>query len=582
MNASPDPPPYDPGAYQVTTSLHRVCAYSLKEESDLPPGKKLLVCSKCFETCYVNREMQKLHWPFHKKVCCAVEKDPCPYVRAGKGFESFRACTEHIYWLLDSPRERIKGRSFVYALQQFRRFLMEDQIYFGKKATQKKKIEDLCFSKVLKKLRMFQESFNDNIPVFGYRGEKIWLVLWASPGFANFIMSDKFLLSPAMKELKDQGLPPPKPERFMSYGRIDPDTRLDPKKQHPAPFANFIHAFFLLTTSAVQKSETGIGAGVMAKTMRLWHDPYARASFPSFTGDLNGVHVGPDAARRCEFFYSLWKEGYNQQHIREFDKRTYMSEAMNRFTSGMLHKGMSFEEMKKALDDEWLSEIAIQKWMKKDELIPGLTVPQILKLLMKDEAFFFSVREICYSSILHDLRELLFGTSPGNWAHVPFEEVAASDRVELLNIYLADLDPRLRDTSILPKSSGPSDLPDLPDLPPFNIGPKSSGSPKKIHAALLQLITANSTKELLKVYHSDKESMKVPATKETSKLIQKNYSKVIATKQPLIMVYLQEIEPRYRRKLKKEFNEEGSGSFPDELIGLIAEYLLPEETIWVE
>ena len=117
---------------------------------------------------------------------------------------------------------------------------------------------------------------------------------------------------------------------------------------------------------------------------------------------------------------------------------------------------------------------------------------------------------------------------------------------------------------------------DIPALP------KSSGSPKKIHAALLQLITANSTKELLKVYHSDKESMKVPATKETSKLIQKNYSKVIATKQPLIMVYLQEIEPRYRRKLKKEFNEEGSGSFPDELIGLIAEYLLPEETIWVE
>jgi hypothetical protein len=263
-------------SYKVMTAENdRVCAYSLKQESELSPGKKLHMCSKCKETFYSDRNSQKKHWPIHKHACCAIEKDE-GLKSVQDGFESFEACCRYIKYLLDDPHARIKGRNFLYALQQFRSYLVEEQIYTGKKATQKKKVEALCTANVLHPFSFFYESGNSRMKDWGYRGEKVYKLLWASPGFACYVLSDTFLLSPAMKTLKDNGLAPPEPERFLRHGVIDPQTMHDPVDQLSEPFAHIFQSIFFCTAVSMQKSEIGLGAGVMAKTMRLWNDPYAR------------------------------------------------------------------------------------------------------------------------------------------------------------------------------------------------------------------------------------------------------------------------------------------------------------------
>jgi hypothetical protein len=59
----------------TTKTPHRVCAYMFTYEADLPPGKKLLTCSKCQDTHYKDRVSQKAHWKDHKLFCRSVKED---------------------------------------------------------------------------------------------------------------------------------------------------------------------------------------------------------------------------------------------------------------------------------------------------------------------------------------------------------------------------------------------------------------------------------------------------------------------------------------------------------------------------
>ena len=96
----------------------RVCAYTHVYEKDLPPGQKLLNCSKCHETCYIDKASQIAHWKQgHKHVCCDISKDAkgvgaeTDAQREGTNIEDFDSAMETAGFLLSNP-QRIKGRSF--------------------------------------------------------------------------------------------------------------------------------------------------------------------------------------------------------------------------------------------------------------------------------------------------------------------------------------------------------------------------------------------------------------------------------------------------------------------------------------
>ena len=160
----------------------RICSATFVHEKDLPAGKKLLTCGRCKETCYVSREAQLEHWPWHKFSCCPIEKDPS--LALVQEVDNVASLISLFGWILERPEERVKGRgrALLKILQRLQYLMLETNV---------------------------EDDMTDPHSVTPFQqkicGER-WKVVWAIPGFTQFMCSADFALPETFRRLKDKNL----------------------------------------------------------------------------------------------------------------------------------------------------------------------------------------------------------------------------------------------------------------------------------------------------------------------------------------------------------------------------------------
>ena len=476
----------------------KVCNYSFVEEND--SGKKLLKCSRCSGVFYVDQKSQKKHWPMHKKVCCSLEKDD-PRVRLP--FANAPACLKTIQHLLKDPLQRIKGRLLLHALQEFKRFYAETDLY----ASNPEKVTLELYHAIFGPLSELQRHPSR---------EEIFGLIFAIPGFCSFFLSDDTLLSSAMKELKQKNQPAPSEERDY-FSRENQMLKLAAKKglgYYLSPaytgFVNmlFFNAAFHDTTGRPWQGGTELApdpcplaVALIRRTMKWWCCEYTRVSFPSIS-----IEVKPFSVRSETLFL------------------------MYRLT--FFNRGL------------------IQKWMKEDEYIPGLTIKQIISVLIKDKSFFKTVPDDgkdfdgseCIITTLFDREEAMKPRGPWKF-------LSAADRIELMDL-THDWDyPSLRDF--------PGDI--LTVVQSFVLG--FSGS------MLLEMNT-------------ELNERSTPAHAKTAKRIRGKYDSLMAQLRPQVEIYVDIVEPKYQKAMKDQ--NMMALPFPEDVILQVGEYLFPKDVFYFE
>jgi hypothetical protein len=465
-------------------------------EKDLPKGKKLLRCSKCKETFYKDRESQLMHWPIHKLVCCSIGNDD-PRIRAHRGpssLDSVYACMQTMAWILEKPKQRIKGRLFLYALQQFRALLKTRDMPLANSS----ELRELLSIHILVPICNHEEVEQETIDL-----------IMAIPGFANYMLNDEILLSEKMREYKEKDIPPPPPEVFARDGTIDPKTEYDPKIQLAFPYCEFVLRFFSSVAGNYAEDEISpylkknpLSAAIIRTVMACWMCPYTRVSFKSTpSGDPATRHWVP----RNECFYMLFRAPH--------------------------HPG------DKPFREEYIKE---------SELTPGLTVKQMLKILMDDESLFFTLRKDMAAGLLWSLTY-----HNGDMAKQtgPWKFLTPKDRIELLD-HFQDWRPRApRVICQKPENESMCDLEDF----------------------IVILLTGSTTQTLFKLYDALKEVDN--AHKRTIMMIEENRKELLQDINPSVKAYFDIAEKKYQDAMA------ASGShaqpFPEELLETIGEFALP-------
>ena len=482
----------------------RVCNWTYQKEADLPNGQKLLRCSKCKQTFYIDPESQRRHWPLHKKVCSSLAADD-PRIRNPDRpfqYQNFTDCVEEIDALLQKAEQgTLSGRMLLVAFKELRRFCVETDLYATYSVSS---VSEMLQYKVMDRLQSML-----TLPNRGVVLQK----LWAIPGFACYFLNDQVLLSPEMKRRKELGLPPPKPEKYKFEQRmVDPKTRYDRSYQLLSPYCSIIMS--LLSLTAIQADEssgsTGYGtnisehqgalaAAAIRTGMQLFSCPYTRVAFPACNEYPGGWSL------RSEFYFMLFQ---------------------------LARPGVNINKNR-----------AIMKWAKPDELAPGLTVKDYCRNLMTDQPFLHALEKQSAT------RLVLFFHQNGMMNHeeAPWKFVTPRDRLELLDLY-HDWEP-------------PSLSMDDPLFPRMFLEIALLGVPTKI---LLRM-------------HGEMKNMSPPPDDRTIAMVTRNWTTLLGDSMPLALCWVNMVEKAYEQRMQR------AGltpmTFPEELIQLVAEYALPDDTI---
>ena len=327
--------PYQP------CNKNRVCAYTLVKEKNLPEGQKLFACGKCLETFYIDRESQKKDWvETHKFVCCALKNDR---LEVRQGFDSIDKCFDTLESILagfDNEKTFPKGRLFLHALKEIKAYSIEVVVA----NLHDDEITHHFRDRIYKVIAGF--SFNCHLPP---EWAAFYTFMWSLPGFANAFLSNEIFLSPTMKQYKDEGLPP-----LAKYEIVERDDGSYHYNATPERLMKELNVHYALWIAAVYaRSVKYASAG--GKTWRLaallrngfecWTCPYTRSSFPAYSG----IPFGCISLNRSEFFHFL-----------------------------LASAGLSGEE----------SPLDFVPWLRKGELLPGMTLKALFAVTMEDEAFF--------------------------------------------------------------------------------------------------------------------------------------------------------------------------------------------------
>ena len=155
----------------------RICNSTYFNEGGLPKGQKLLLCSKCKETWYLNRKEQRANWPIHKQTCIEIEKDD---KRIHKTL-SFKEARKLFQELLRNPKELIKGRLFFHVFRELARNCMERKD---------------CYVTIRDEV-VFHETFKreviDHLQRNTIGGEAVMYQILTIPGFTNYLFQDDLL-----------------------------------------------------------------------------------------------------------------------------------------------------------------------------------------------------------------------------------------------------------------------------------------------------------------------------------------------------------------------------------------------------
>jgi hypothetical protein len=525
--------------YQV--SPKKVCAFTFISEDELPGDQKLVQCGQCKETHYLNRDAQEKHWDIHKLVCRPIEDEEA-VVRGSHGFNDYFACLKALGWMLEDPLKRIKGRFFLYALQQYRSYLMDTDIC---ETLGRGPVTDAAADLVL---RPFFELADSDA------GRQIFELLWAIPGFASYFMAEDVFISPRMKYLKENNFPPPEEERFLKHRVIDPET-MHPISYHlEVPYFRFIDELFqgtivscavcpgcLIKNDTLEsgkcQSNPALGAAMSKAMMRAWIDPYARASIPSLV-------LAPDDDSRC-FTRS---EMFSQMFLESIEQKQHMK-----------HGFKSFPEEKK-------KELAIipTSWMQKNEVLPGMTAKNLLRLLLEDKTIFLTMAEDHAFDFLmailqnHDHDQHCLGETETPWNHKYIDPL---ERVELLDMLYRNYQTD-------------------PILCNLEVGNHNSDMSLHVTSRLLYLVSGgNSTRAVLNMRNVIDKSMPFTVDKRTVSVIERALKVDMERTVSLVLVYLGEIEKKFGQAAFQDMDAPTPKSFlPEELIDTIAQYALPSKS----
>jgi hypothetical protein len=234
---------------------NKVCAYTLKNERDLPPGKKLLMCSKCKETFYENRDAQLSHWPDHKRSCCAIEKDP---TLPSQEYSDPHECMRDVSSILHAAETRIIGRGLLHALKCFLAF-MKNMVFEvddpNDEESYWKGLIDDCFQATFEAAKL-----RTNGAVIDW--------IWGIPGFVNFFLDERNYICTQH-----------------GYHLIPGDEQ----PAHPRFTGPYFGSFFILTKETIAGvdrmsyiNSNTVAIGWMRFLMKIWGIDDIRQSVPLY------------------------------------------------------------------------------------------------------------------------------------------------------------------------------------------------------------------------------------------------------------------------------------------------------------
>jgi hypothetical protein len=506
--------------YQV--SSFRICAQTFVFEKDLPKGQKLLMCSKCKETFYRDRDSQLKHWPKHKKLCCAIEKDDTR-VRDGTGFDNVIDCCGVIHALLKNPMKQIRGRLLLYAFQQL-------MAYGNSKAMMAPHFDDSDPEYEEFTVTTFQQVF-DYITVrlqgaidISASGKEVAELLWSIPGFVCFFLSEEIFLSPTMKQWKLEGnLPPPK-DKYYRDGTLQPLSRKKSSYQLHAGSTSLIFILMEKTVLAMGTSVTQIyadgglrnlnlqstafGAAMERRLLESWLCPYARASFPLES-------MGNAKGKRSEKF-----SGALAGHFRSTNDAS----------------GTHYDETKEA--------ISSRLWKKPDEIMSGVTIKQALCNIIDDEHL---IQQCNLGHLLLFLHALDADYDASNPTEAPWKHFTFQDRIDVLDFYHRQ-DNVIKYCVLF------------------------DGSTICFQEYWCSVVLGLSSKTVFKVYETLVDPSGPGASSpKTIQYIKEKRDSLLAQPRRLVQIYLNVVEPKYLRR--QELAKEQALPFPNELLDHIASYL---------
>ena len=187
--------------------------------------------------------------------------------------------------------------------------------------------------------------------------------------------------------------------------------------------------------------------------------------------------------------------------------------------------------------------------LKVGEIFPGISVKQFLLLLLEEESICFGEVTPGYSDQFYfELADM------AEW-----QALSIDDRIELLSMFYEgwggrDLnDKKMQDSSTCSYDSS-------------------------LGETVLPLLLGTQTKTVLDMYHSTRNSTQTQTTNVVAlELIERSWGTAMDHSMPLVEAYVQTIEPLYYLA-QMEVSKSGSVSFPEDVMFLIAEYALPEDT----
>lgn len=266
------------------------------DENDGRPIERLLRCSRCQETYYCNRELQRRHWAIHKRVCKPPGADANPY-RGSTATEVILQLLQLFNFNPHAPsgpnliRNDYLGRAL--------RFLLERLQVLCHCPDYEPTPEDLQHTEIL---------YCNTIHFLKQSNEKIEL-LWAIPGMTTFFLNLE-LISEPMRRRKLNGISPTKEE--LDFQGFDPSYQ---NSHHfSTAIASFMHIFIerANTTGVCNNTayrSTGFAFAAARRLMQWYADPYTRVSIPTSLGfcvpdgriDIN------QSPRDFQFYYVLSK-----------------------------------------------------------------------------------------------------------------------------------------------------------------------------------------------------------------------------------------------------------------------------------
>jgi hypothetical protein len=307
--------------YVPNTSV-RVCSATFVNEQDLPDGQKLFKCSQCRECYYQSKQHQRMHWKIHKLSCCSIFNDESIEGGAFR-FESIQHICQAIEasmndWDSNTPPSTKGRRILVYAMQQLRRWFLEEEEDRFFPSEEVAGLLSSTFTRAFRRLAL---------PGHRRQAELIWEI----PGFACHFLDEELFLSPMMKDLKSKGIK--HEHRDLEYQRtyqeiLDTERRLGPGF-HLSPLYIALIETVLLTSSGSIDSPNGkirlrpgtLTAAVIRLAFRLCCDAYVRLSWPDSNADESKPEEQPLVTReRHNFFFFMLKGTLFEHRMGFFDQ----------------------------------------------------------------------------------------------------------------------------------------------------------------------------------------------------------------------------------------------------------------------